>query len=84
MPAKLVSSHTLLMADCRRYTSEGKAVYMTAALGVVHDTTTNTQKFYGGKKVPMTQKADGDQLSFHRDDILCLDISADRKKVVTG
>lgn len=32
----------------RRYTSEGKAVYMVAALGVVMDTTTSEQKFYGG------------------------------------
>lgn len=38
-------------ADCQqnlRYTSEGKAVYMVAALGVVMDTTTSEQKFYGG------------------------------------
>ena len=34
----------------------------------------------------MTQKTapGSDQLSFHRDDILCLDISSDRTKVVTG
>lgn len=48
--------------DCRRYTSEGKAVYMVASLGIIHDTTENTQKFYGGKQVPMTPKGDGDQL----------------------
>jgi hypothetical protein len=29
---------------------------MVAALGVVHDTTDNTQKIYGGKQVTMTQK----------------------------
>jgi hypothetical protein len=29
---------------------------MVAALGIVHDCNTNTQKFYGGKKVKMTQK----------------------------
>ena len=57
---------------------------MVASLGIIHDTTENTQKFYGGKQVPMTPKGDGDQLQFHRDDILCLDISADRTKVVTG
>jgi hypothetical protein len=28
---------------CRRYTSEGKAVYMVAALGVVMDTQTGKQ-----------------------------------------
>jgi hypothetical protein len=32
----------------RRYSSEGKAVFMVAALGVVMDTTNNTQKFFGG------------------------------------
>ena len=32
----------------RRYTSEGKAVYMVAALGVVMDTQTGQQSFYGG------------------------------------
>ena len=59
---------------------------MVAALGVVQDTTDNTQKFYGGKQVAMTQKGapGSEQLNFHRDDILCLDISADRTKVVTG
>ena len=38
-------------ADCQqnlRYTAEGKAVYMVAALGVVMDTNTCEQKFYGG------------------------------------
>ena len=41
-------------ADCQqnlRYTAEGKAVYMVAALGVVMDTNTCQQKFYGGQKV---------------------------------
>ena len=59
---------------------------MIASVGVVHDTNTNTQKFYGGKQVAMTQKSapGSDQLSFHRDDILCLDISSDRTKIVTG
>ena len=34
----------------------------------------------------MTQKEDpqADQLSQHRDDILCLDLSLDRTRVVTG
>ena len=57
---------------------------MAAACGIVHDPATNTQKIYGGKQVPMTSKHDGDQMAQHRDDILCLDISMDRTKVVTG
>ena len=57
---------------------------MSAAMGVVMDTETGQQKFYGGGKVEMTPKhANADQ-PFHRDDILSIDISADRKTVVTG
>lgn len=57
---------------------------MTAALGVVMDTTSGAQKFFGGKKVRMTSKFDGDDLDYHRDDIISIDISTDRKTVVTG
>jgi len=57
---------------------------MVAALGVVMDTTTNSQSFYGGGKTEMGGKhADADQ-PFHRDDILSIDLSADRQTVVTG
>lgn len=57
---------------------------MVAALGVVMDTDTNKQNFYGGQKTEMGPKhADSDQ-PFHRDDILSIDISSDRKTVVTG
>ena len=70
----------------RRYTSEGHAAYMTAALGVVHNLDDNTQRIYGGGSVTMTQKEDpaADQLTIHRDDIISLGISADRTKIVTG
>ena len=57
---------------------------MVAALGVIMDTDTNTQTFYGGKQIEHASKFDGEDLQFHRDDILSLDISADRKTVVTG
>ena len=57
---------------------------MVAALGVVMDTTTKKQQFYGGQKTAMEPKhADADK-PFHRDDILSIDISADRQTVVTG
>jgi hypothetical protein len=32
----------------------------------------------------MVNKAEADMTPFHRDDIISLDISADRKKIVTG
>ena len=70
--------------DCRKYNCNGEAVYMTAALGVIMDTNSCAQKFFGGKKVRMTSKFDGDDLDYHRDDIISMDISTDRKTVVTG
>lgn len=57
---------------------------MVAALGVVMDTTTSNQKFYGGKEVAMEAKHESDDSQFHRNDIISLDISTDRKTVVTG
>jgi len=48
------------------------------------DTTSGAQRFYGGKKINMTHRNDGEDVDFHRDDILSMDISADRKTVVTG
>ena len=57
---------------------------MTASLGVIMDTGSGAQKFYGGKKIRMTSKFEGDELDHHRDDIISMDISTDRKTVVTG
>ena len=57
---------------------------MTASLGVIMNTGTGAQRFYGGKKIKMTSKFEGDELDFHRDDIISMDVSADRKTVVTG
>jgi WD40 repeat protein len=57
---------------------------MVAALGVVMNTETGVQRFYGGKETAMLPKMEGEQLEFHRDDILALDLSKDRKLVVTG
>ena len=69
----------------RRYTAEGKAVNMTAALGVVLDTQTCQQSFYGGLPTEMIPKQEaGQEQECHRDDILALDLSADRTTVVTG
>ena len=57
---------------------------MVAALGVILDQDTNTMKIYGGVETPMVAKNVADDSKFHMDDILSLDISADRKTVVTG
>lgn len=58
---------------------------MVAALGVVMDTTTGQQKHYGGQQMEMGPKHENaTEQPFHRDDILSIDISADRQTVVTG
>ena len=68
----------------RRYNENGEAVFMTAALGVIMNTDTCAQRFYGGQKIRMTSKFEGDDLDFHRDDIISIDISTNRKIAVTG
>jgi WD40 repeat protein len=68
--------------DCRQnlyFTSTGKVVYNIAALGIILDPATNTQKFFGGGSTGKTVSADK-----HNDDIICLSISPDRKYVATG
>ena len=81
---KLKHNHNYNQIVYRRYNTNGEAVYMSASLGVIMDTSTGAQKFSGGKKVKMTSKFDGDDLEFHRDDIISIDVSTDRKTVVTG
>ena len=68
----------------RRYNSKGHAVYMVAALGIVLDPATNQMKVFGGVETPMVAKNVADDSKFHMDDILSLDVSSDRKTVVTG
>jgi len=59
------------------YTSNPKEiVYMTAALGVVLNTETNTQRFFGG--------GERSKLQGHDDDITALAIHPSRKYVATG
>ena len=46
-------------ADSRQnvfFNSSGQAVYMTAALGIILDINSNTQKFFGGGQVANTSK----------------------------
>jgi microtubule-associated protein-like 6 len=67
-----------------RYNAKGQPVFMVAALGVILDPETNIQKIFGGKETKMVAKNEADDSKFHMDDILSLDISTDRKTVVTG
>jgi WD40 repeat protein len=57
---------------------------MVAALGIVLDGETNQMKVFGGGETTMVAKNVADDSKFHMDDILSLDISQDRKLVVTG
>ena len=66
--------------DCRQnlfYTNTGSIVYSIAALGVILDPATNTQKFFGGGE----SKSRSEQ---HDDDILCLSVSPNKDYVATG
>ena len=74
-------------ADSRQnvyWNSQGQAVYMTAALGVVLDPSSNTQKFFGGGEVENTAKNVANDMKAHTDDVMCVSISPDRKTAVSG
>jgi len=74
-------------ADTRqnvKYNAQGNIVYMTAALGIVLNQNTNTQKFFGGQPAETAHKSKANNMTQHTDDILALAISNDRKTVVTG
>lgn len=43
------------------YNADGHAVYMVAALGVVHNTVENTQKIFGGLETKMVLKANSEE-----------------------
>lgn len=73
--------------DCNNnlhYTEHGEVSFMTAALGVVMDTTTGRQRVYGGKECPMLPKGQAPLCGQHKDDIKAFCISADRKLIATG
>lgn len=57
---------------------------MVAALGIIFDTEKNEMKVFGGQETKMEAKNIADDSKFHMDDILSLDISTDRKTIVSG
>jgi hypothetical protein len=57
---------------------------MTAALGVIHDYSNNTQKFFGGGVVDQTAKNVGADDLVHSDDILSLNSSYDNSLIASG
>jgi hypothetical protein len=57
---------------------------MTAALGVILDQSSNTQKFFGGKPAETAHKSQANDMTQHTDDILALAISNDRSTALTG
>ena len=76
--------NTILAQIFRRYNAAGSPVFMVAAVGVILDKVNNTQKIFGGGQTKMVAKNVADDSVSHMDDILSLDMSLDRKTVVTG
>ena len=74
-------------ADSRQnvyFNTNDQPVYMTAALGVVLDPASNTQKFFGGGEVAQTAKNVANDMSGHTDDVMCVSINPDRTTAVSG
>lgn len=74
-------------ADSRQnvyFNSAGNAVYMTAALGVILDQSSNTQKFFGGGQVDNTAKNVANDDLAHTDDIMAITVSSDRQWAASG
>jgi WD40 repeat protein len=74
-------------ADSRNnvhYNANGNAVYITACLGVVLDQGNNTQKFFGAKPAETSHKSRANDMDQHTNDIMCIAISADGRRALTG
>jgi len=57
---------------------------MTAALGVILDTGSNTQKFFGGGEVDNTAKNVANDQNAHTDDVLAIAIDSSRSTCASG
>lgn len=74
-------------ADTRQnvfFNDKGQVIFMTAAVGVQLDTSSNTQKFFGGGPVGPSHKAHDGAARQHSDDIMCLALSPDLRLAATG
>ena len=73
---------------CRQnlyYNLDKECIYMTAALGIILDTETRTQKIFGGGEEKVQRRKQQTKGEFgHSDDIVALAISSDRQRVATG
>ena len=66
------------------FNNQGQAVYMTAALGVILDPASNTQKFFGGGEVENTAKNVAKDTNHHTDDVMAIAVNASRDTAVSG
>lgn len=66
------------------YNSKGHCCYMTAALGVILDQGSNTQKFFGGGQTDNTSKHVARDEVGHTNDITAMDVSLGRTLAATG
>jgi hypothetical protein len=57
---------------------------MTAALGVILDVPSNTQKFFGGGEVVSTAKNVANDMNHHTDDVMCVSLCPGRDRAVSG
>ena len=56
------------------HNDQGCLVYTTAAIGVIYDPNSHTQKYFGGGEVEDKAKNVSNDLNCHTDDIMCLAI----------
>ncbi len=66
------------------YNKDGHAVYFTAALGVILDQGSNTQKFFGGGPTDNSSKKVARDEVGHTNDITAMDVSECRSFAATG
>ena len=74
--------------ECRQnlfYNSRKKPVYITAAIGIIFDPKTRTQKIFGGGETKNMERKQTDfSIESHTDDIMCLAMNQARDTVATG
>jgi len=66
------------------FNKDSQVTYMTAALGVILDTGSNTQKFFGGGEADDSRRKARGEMDCHNDDIMSLAMSCDGSFAVTG